>query len=121
VEPAKTKSFAVKLRIPAWCPRATIEVNGHVERIRADADGYTSIQRSWKRGDQISLRLRLEARLVAGDHMNQGKVALFYGPLVLAADEALLAKPPRPEASEPPIGQTPSGCQSMRLPWQAPI
>ncbi len=93
VEPAKTKSFAVKLRIPAWCPRATIEVNGHVERIRADADGYTSIQRSWKRGDQISLRLRLEARLVAGDHMNQGKVALFYGPLVLAADEALLAKP----------------------------
>ena len=93
VEPAEIKSFAVKLRIPAWCPRATIEVNGHEEHIHTGSDGYAAIRRSWKRGDQISLRLKLEARLVAGDHMNQGKVALFYGPLVLAADEALLSPP----------------------------
>jgi hypothetical protein len=32
----------------------------------------------------------MKPRVVVGDHMNEGKVALFYGPLVLAADEALL-------------------------------
>jgi len=32
----------------------------------------------------------MKPRVVVGDHLNEGKVALFYGPLVLAADEALL-------------------------------
>jgi len=92
VEPAETKSFAVKLRVPAWCPSATMEVNGQKVLARPNADGYVAIQRQWKKGDRIALRLKLEPRLITGDHMNQGKVALMYGPLVLAADEALLGK-----------------------------
>ena len=32
VEPAATKSFAVKLRIPAWCRSAKVEVNGRKSR-----------------------------------------------------------------------------------------
>ena len=42
------------------------------------------------KGDRIELRFKLEPRVVVGDHKNQGKVAVLYGPLVLAADEALL-------------------------------
>ncbi len=92
VEPAESKSFAVKLRIPPWCPQAVIEVNGKRVRPVVGSDGYTAIKQVWKRGDRVNLRLKLEPRLVAGDHMNQGKVALLYGPLVLAADEGLLQK-----------------------------
>jgi len=36
------------------------------------------------------LQLTLEPRVIAGDHKNDGKIALMYGPLVLAADKALL-------------------------------
>ncbi len=92
VEPAETKSFAVKLRVPAWCPSAIVEVNGHKVAAQPNIDGYVAIQREWKKGDRIALRLKLEPRLIVGDHMNHGKVALMYGPLVLAADEALLGK-----------------------------
>jgi hypothetical protein len=42
-------------------------------------------------GSTIELNLKLTPRLVVGDHLNQGKIAFCYGPLVLAADEALLA------------------------------
>jgi uncharacterized protein len=33
----------------------------------------------------------LEPKIIAGDHKNEGKIAVLYGPLVLAADAALLS------------------------------
>jgi hypothetical protein len=38
----------------------------------------------------MELHFPMAARVVVGDHLNQGKAAVFYGPLVLAADDALL-------------------------------
>jgi len=108
VEPSKSKAFAVKLRIPPWCPRATVLVNGRKVPTTVGTDGYTAVRRAWKRGDQISLRLKLEPRLVVGDHMNQGKAAIMYGPLALAADEALLGKASRDSS------------KSTRLPASSP-
>ena len=90
LDPAEEKAFAVKLRVPGWCRSAEVQVNGRKGRGHPDAQGYLAIQRVWKKGDQIVLRLKLEPRLVIGDHGNHGKVAVLYGPLVLAADEALL-------------------------------
>jgi uncharacterized protein len=96
IEPMESKSFTVKLRVPAWCRSATAEVNGQKVSARAQADGYVTIKREWKKGDRIALRLKLEPRLVVGDHMNRNKAAVMYGPLVLAADEALVGKANQP-------------------------
>ena len=90
LEPAEAKAFAVKLRVPGWCRSAEVQVNGTRFRGRPNAEGYLAIERVWKKGDQIALQFKLESRLVVGDHGNRGKVAVLYGPLVLAADEALL-------------------------------
>ena len=90
VTPAKPTSFAVKLRLPAWCPDAPIQVNGKKTTVKTGRDGYTAIEREWKSGDQIELSLKLEPLVVLGDHRNEGRLALMYGPLVLAADESLL-------------------------------
>jgi uncharacterized protein len=92
VEPAEAKAFALKLRVPGWCHSAEVAINGKKFKGRPNAEGYLAVERVWKKGDQISLRLKLEPRLIAGDHGNRGKVAVLYGPLVLAADEALLGK-----------------------------
>jgi DUF1680 family protein len=88
VNPAAKKSFTVKLRIPAWCHTASIHVNG--EPVKS-VPGYTAIQRLWSPGDKIELNFKLESRVIVGDHTNTGKVALLYGPLVLAADTALVS------------------------------
>jgi DUF1680 family protein len=87
---AMKKTFAVKLRLPAWCKEILVQVNGQDEPLNPGANGYLAIQRSWQAGDQIQLRFKLEPRVVVGDHMNRGKLAIFYGPLVLAADACLL-------------------------------
>ncbi len=92
VEPAAAKEFSVKLRIPAWCREAKLEVNGRKIPVTRNAAGYVVIARPWAKGDRIALRLKLAPRLIVGDHSNQGKAAVMYGPLVLAADEALLGK-----------------------------
>ena len=84
------KTFSVKLRIPDWCSRATVQVNGRATKEKHDAGGYRVVTREWKSGDQIALRLPLPIRVITGTHRNDGKVALMYGPLVLAADEATL-------------------------------
>ena len=99
LEPAEAKAFAVKLRVPAWCRSAEVAINGKRFKGRPNAEGYLALDRVWKKGDQITLRLKQEPRLITGDHGNRGKVALLYGPLVLAADESLLGnrEPARPD------------------------
>jgi DUF1680 family protein len=91
VQPDAPQSFAVKLRLPGWSRGSTLHLNGQPVEIQTGADGYAVIQRAWKPGDEIELRLTLEPRVILGDHANAGKVALLHGPLVLAADEALLS------------------------------
>jgi uncharacterized protein len=87
---AEPKAFAVKVRIPAWCESSSVRVNDKVVTLATGTDGYLAITRKWKQGDRIELRFKLETRVVVGDHKNRGKVAVEYGPLVLAADEGLL-------------------------------
>lgn len=92
IEPSAAQTFALKLRPPAWCENYAMKVDGHSVQTRACPEGYVVVNRAWKHGDKVELQLQLKPRVVLGDHMNQGKLALMYGPLVLAADEALLPK-----------------------------
>ena len=90
VQPSLKRTFTVKLRVPAWCHNSSLAVNGKKLTVETGPDGYVRIRRSWKKGDRVALTLPLEPRVIAGDHKNQGKIAVAYGPLVLAADQALV-------------------------------
>jgi hypothetical protein len=80
--------FSVKLRIPGWCHHSSVQINGEDATGSTGADGYLALNRVWQNGDKIHLHLDIEPHIVAGDHKNEGKLAVFYGPLVLAADAA---------------------------------
>ena len=84
------KEFALKVRLPAWCRAPSVQVKGQPAALTPGPDGYVAVQRSWKDGDQVELRFKLEPRVVVGDHKNNGKLAVLYGPLVLTADADLL-------------------------------
>jgi hypothetical protein len=90
VTPAKAKAFTVKLRMPAWSKTSSVTLNGQTVKAESGPDGYAVLAREWKPGDKVELRFSLQPRIVVGDHLNDGKAAILYGPLVLAADEALL-------------------------------
>jgi len=94
VNAAPGSPFTVKLRIPVWCVGARIRLNGAPTAFASSADGYVALRRAWAAGDLIELTLPLTPRIVARDHLNTGKAAILYGPLVLAADDALLDAAP---------------------------
>ena len=81
---------AIALRIPGWCRRWVVSINGEpVETI--PEDGYVYLCRSWKPEDEILLSLDMEPTFVRSDprvRENAGKVALMRGPLVYCLEEA---------------------------------
>ena len=88
----KAGRFPVALRVPGWAAgKAEIRLNGEaVEAV--EAQGYARVERKWKAGDRLSIRLPLDLRLepTAGD---ENVVAVLRGPLVLAADLGAADKP----------------------------
>jgi hypothetical protein len=89
VTTAAKEPFAIKLRIPSWCQDAGVQVNGRNTKGKTGADGYLALRRLWGDQDKIQLHLKIEPRILVGDHKNEGKLAVLYGPLVLAADAAV--------------------------------
>jgi uncharacterized protein len=91
VNPAEKEEFTIKVRFPSWCRARSFAVAGKKVAPHIGRDGYAAIKRIWAPGDQLELTFPMKPRVIAGDHLNQGKAAVLYGPLVLAADDALLA------------------------------
>jgi uncharacterized protein len=80
------KQFTLALRRPFWAGDGfSVKVNGQVIEDLGKADSYVEIKRTWKTGDTVALALPKTLReepLADNPH----RVALMYGPLVLAGD-----------------------------------
>ncbi|NCO39323.1 MAG: hypothetical protein GW892_11520 [Armatimonadetes bacterium] len=92
VEAAGTEpvSFALHLRVPAWCPEPQVELNGSDLQVRRQ-DGYAVIDGQWRidrRPTVVEVKFPLPAQLLEGAFENDGLLALRRGPLVYALDEA---------------------------------
>jgi hypothetical protein len=89
--------FKLHLRIPGWCPRAQLMVNGEAVDLQAVlADGYVTLDREWKATDTIRLDLDMPARrLYANPRVRQdaGRVALARGPVVYCVEEVDNSEP----------------------------
>lgn len=105
VHPKRTKRFSVRFRIPSWAQEtpsdgvsshalyryidapktcAQISVNGRPVDMVLD-HGYVTINRKWKKGDKVEIKLPMEVRRVqANDNVqdDRGKLALERGPVV---------------------------------------
>ena len=87
---ARPTRFALRLRVPEWCPELVVAVNG--ERVAAAMDrGYARIEREWASGDEVALSLAMPARrLFARPELTAdlGRVALQRGPFIYCVEEA---------------------------------
>lgn len=81
-------AMTLRLRVPPWLRSLRVRVNGRPVAAPVGADGYAALKRRWRAGDRVDLDLGVGLRLAKGEHGNAGRVALEWGPLVLAADEA---------------------------------
>jgi hypothetical protein len=76
---ARPVDFALHLRIPGWCTRPALEVNGKRQPLPSVARGFVVIRRTHAHGDVIGLRLPMQ---VAAGRSSDGGVFLERGPLV---------------------------------------
>ncbi len=104
---SQPKKFALRMRIPDWCETATVSVND--EKPKRVGSGYCELSRQWHNGDVVRLELPMNLKVVIGSHTNEGKLALVYGPLVLAADSRFLTEGAMPldAVTVSPKGQPP--------------
>jgi hypothetical protein len=91
IDPARSASFTVYLRWPAWAPSADVLVNGQPTSLgTAKRGSYIALSRTWNPGDSISLSLPMQAVVMAANPRvtdTYGRVALQRGPLVYALEQ----------------------------------
>ena len=79
--------FDINVRVPGWATKGFfVKMNGAALQLQAKPGSYLKISRSWKDGDVIDLKMPFQFHL--DPVMDQQNIAsLFYGPILLAAQE----------------------------------
>ena len=79
----RTASFTLGLRIPGWCRKAEVSVNGQQRPGKLKAGSFIKIRRNFRNNDLISLILPMAVKM---SRWPDGGVALERGPLVYALE-----------------------------------
>ncbi|QQT43673.1 MULTISPECIES: beta-L-arabinofuranosidase domain-containing protein [Sphingobacterium] len=84
--------FELHVRVPSWATKGFfVAINGVDQKIKAEPGTYLTLNRSWKDGDVITLKMPFQFHL--DPVMDQPNIAsLFYGPILLAAQELAARK-----------------------------
>ena len=76
-EPA---AFPLYLRVPGWCEKPRVSVNGQAVSVEARPRSYIVISREWSDGDRVALELPMEVTLTRWTE-NLDSVSVNRGPL----------------------------------------
>jgi DUF1680 family protein len=108
LELSQPRTFALRLRIPAWAAGASVAVNGKRSAAPVVPGTFTGIVREWRTGDRVELDLPLRQRLQPVDAEHPNTVALSVGPLVLMRilDEQIANTLPLPSTAPPALPLT---------------
>ncbi|MEJ7678595.1 MAG: hypothetical protein WKG06_12195 [Segetibacter sp.] len=72
-------NFPLYLRIPGWCDKANVMVNGKVTNTSLKPGSYARIEKKWKQGDVIELVLPMQLKKDTWEK-NKNSVSINYGP-----------------------------------------
>jgi len=79
--------FDINVRVPGWATKGFfVKINGKEQKLQAKPGSYLTISRIWKDGDVVELKMPFTFHLEPV--MDQQNIAsVFYGPILLAAQE----------------------------------
>ena len=91
VDMAQPAHFGLRLRIPGWCRRAAVSINGApIDMEGKLARRYLTLMRTWQPGDRVTLALDMPVeQIFAHPNVQQDVncVALQRGPLVYCLEQ----------------------------------
>jgi DUF1680 family protein len=81
-------AFEMKVRVPQWATRGfSVTINGRAQPVKAAPGSYVALDRTWRANDTVEIRMPFAFHLEP--LVDQPNVAsVFYGPVLLAAEEA---------------------------------
>jgi DUF1680 family protein len=95
---AQPQEFVLRLRHPHWARQGMrVAVNGRTQTMSRQPSSYVEIRRRWRSGDRVEVRFPMDLHLETMPD-NTNRIAIFYGPVLLAAD---LGPVNDPAASQP--------------------
>ena len=83
--------FTYGFRVPSWCRKLNVMLNGSPADKLEAADGFMSIEREWKNGDKLEIVFEMPVTFMESNprvRQNAGKLAVTRGPLVYCLEEA---------------------------------
>ncbi len=90
-------ALTLQIRYPYWAEKGIeIIVNGQAKAVKQQSGSFIAIDRTWQNGDVVEVKMPFSLRLESMPD-DENRVALMYGPLVLAGD---LGPEDDPDASE---------------------
>ena len=94
---AQPEEFTLRIRHPFWAAVLTVKVNGQLVSDSTSPSSYCQIKRRWQSGDRVEVTFPMALRTEAMPD-NPNRIAVFYGPTLLAAD---LGAVENPQAGQP--------------------
>jgi len=85
--------MALAFRVPGWSTGVRAAVNGSPAAVNAEPGTWARIERQWSRGDRVTVTIPLRLRASPIDAQHPKRVAILWGPAVLAQDEACCRRP----------------------------
>ncbi len=86
------KPLKFRLRQPGWCKHMTVTAAG--KQAVGEDDGYTTLEGTWRKGDQIVVEMDMTARIIEANPLVEearGQVAVQRGPIVYCAESTDLS------------------------------
>jgi DUF1680 family protein len=91
INEAPSTAVPVYLRIPGWCNKASIKINGKLVSANVKGGQYHKLSQTWKKGDRIELVMDMPATLIESNPLveeTNNQVAVKRGPVVYCLESA---------------------------------
>lgn len=90
MESSPVELITMAFRIPNWCKKWSLFINGKREENIIIKQGYALHRRTWRSGDKIELNFDMNIEVIYSNpkvRANSGKIAIQRGPLVYCLEE----------------------------------
>lgn len=87
--------FTLRFRVPEWTDGFSATVNGEAVALAARPGTWAEIDRTWRTGDEVTVRIPMKLRMVPVDPQHPRRVAVVRGPTVLVMDDWVFEEIPQ--------------------------
>jgi len=86
IESDNPQEFTLQIRYPYWAEKGIeILVNGEKKKVDQEPGSFIGLKKAWVSGDKVEVRIPFTLRLETMPD-DENRVAVLYGPLVMAGD-----------------------------------